>query len=184
MTGEQQIITLIKANKHDGFQRLFNLYYRPMCVFGAKYISSIDIVEDIVQDIFIKIWKHDDYDWLKHIRSYLFTAVKNSCISYLKKNKPISLDNLDYSWEKDLFIDIDDDELIKEKIQIVKKAISELPPGCRRVFDNVVVSGLKYTEAAEELGISVNTVKSQLKKAYRLIGDNLHLVTLFLLAGE
>ena len=180
MITDQNIVHSLSTNKKVGFQTLFDRYYRPMCIYGAKYIHSVDVVEDIVQDLFVKIWDRDDYKALENLRAYLFTAVKNACLSYIRKNKPEHLEDLDFSWEKDLYIQVDDDEDIQNKIDQVQAAIDKLPPACADVFNLVVLTGLKYQEAADELDISINTVKSQLKRAHRLLDEHLHLVILLL----
>lgn len=180
MTTDKKIVHSLSTNKKVGFQTLFDRYYRPMCIYGAKYIHSLDVVEDLVQDVFVKIWDRKDYEALSNLRAYLFTAIKNACLTYLRKNKPEHLEDLDFTWEQDLYIQVDEEEDVKDKIEQVQAAIEKLPPACSEVFNLVVLSGLKYQEAADDLGISVNTVKSQLKRAHRLLDEHLHLV-IFLL---
>ena len=184
VTTDQQIISTLKKDKQRGFKLLFDRYYRPMCVFGAKYIDSIDVVEDLVQDIFMNIWDSIDHSNVNNLKSYLFTSVRNRSLTYLKKKQPDHLEEINYDWQKDLYIQEDDEEEVARKIQEVKKAIAELPKGCQDVFNAVVIGGLKYQEAADELGVSINTIKSQLKKSYRLLNDKLHLVVLLLLIGN
>ncbi len=181
VTTDQHILALLEMDKKAGFKALFDRYYRPMCILGVKYINSLDVVEDLVQDIFTSVWKLDDYNKLSNIRSYLFTAVKNKSLTYLKKQKQISFEDINLDWEKDLYIQEDDNEIIQEKIQLVKEAIQELAPACREVFEKVVIAGASYKETAEDLNLSINTVKSQMKRAYRTLDNHLHIVLLLLL---
>lgn len=178
MTDEQLILLILKSDKQHGFKLLFYRYYRPMCVFGSKYINSIEVVEDIVQEILICLWNCKTFDRFTNLKSYLFTSVKNKCLSAIRKESPLSLNDSDLIWESDLFIQEDSKELIEEHISTLNRAISELSPACQEVFKMVAIERLKYREVADELNISINTVKTQVKKAYRLINAKLLFSTL------
>lgn len=180
MGSDQYILHLLKTDKQQGFRLLFDRYYRPMCVFGGKFIHNLDTVEDIVQEILMHIWNCNSFERFSNLKSYLFTSVKNKCISALKKESLLSLNDSELSWEKDLFIQEDQSELLESQICQITNAIEELSPACQEVFKMVALDRLKYREVAADLDISINTVKSQVKKAYRLINAKLSLSSLLI----
>ncbi len=178
---DPQILVVLKSDRQQGFKLLFDRYYRPMCVFGSKYIRDLDVVEDIVQDILIHVWNQSDFERFTGLKAYLFTSVKNKCLSTIKKEKLLHLDDLNIDWEKDLFLQDDSKEEIEKKVRAVEEAISELSPACQEVFKMVAIDRLKYREVADDLDISVNTVKTQMKKAYRIINSKLQILFLLVL---
>ena len=166
---EKDIINAFKDDKRQGFRMLYDAYYRPMCVFGAKFIDDEEAVKDLVQDILVAIWDKNELDKISNLKGYLYISVRNKCLRYLKKNKLEYIEDINVNWQNDLYIDEDDPMIVQEKIRRVKEIINTMPVGCKKVFETIVISGMKYQEAADELQLSINTVKTQMKKANRIL---------------
>ncbi|MDE5422134.1 sigma-70 family RNA polymerase sigma factor [Ancylomarina sp. DW003] len=155
-----------------GMDLLFSRYYKPLVLFGNAYLNDIHTSEDIVQDKFIQFWNEKLYENInsKSLSSYLFTLVKNACLNHIKKN-----DVLANSAEVE-FMDLAEEEakrIAEEGILKVKEALKELPEKTRQVVKYVMIQNMQYKEAAEELDVSVNTIKTLLKHGLKKLRTDL-----------
>lgn len=92
---DKHILYTLDTNKNNGLKLLFDRYYKPLCVFAIKYVYDLNLSEDIVQEVFIKIWEKKEFHTQMNLSAYLFTSVKNACISYLRKEQPLYVDSFD-----------------------------------------------------------------------------------------
>jgi RNA polymerase sigma-70 factor (ECF subfamily) len=107
------------------------------------------------------------------VKSYLYTAVRNHSLNYLKQNKRALSTSFD-SHERDQFAVSPEETLTeKEMHDAIQEAIHKLPPQCRQIYLMKRYDYLKYTEIAEILNISINTVKTQMKRALKSLSKNL-----------
>jgi len=172
------------------YKALFNAYYTPLCLFSNKYVGNIDLSKDVVQDVFINIWKkkivlRDEME----IKAYLYTSVKNKSLDYLKNKhqKFRSNQTLDdiKKLEKDSFFY--KEVVIVEASEILEKAINTLPFKCKNIIE-LSLKGLSNKQIAEELSVSINTIKTQKRIAYRklrpLLKDSFLLLSFSFLMGN
>ena len=143
--------------------------YTSLCLFANKYIENLEASQDLVQDVFIRIWEEKiAFKNDKAIKSYLYTAVKNQSLDYLKSvyvRTTQSLDVQDISkWEADMFFH--SEVVISDTNHILEKAITALPEKCAQII-RLSMKGMSNPEISEELKISVNTIKLQKKIAYK-----------------
>ncbi|MDX1283754.1 MAG: RNA polymerase sigma-70 factor [Draconibacterium sp.] len=147
------------------YESLFSEYYESLVRFAEKYIFDQHASEDLVQELFIHVWEQASRMEIKtSIKAYFYQAIRNKCLNYLKSLKVKDKHNLLYI---EALINGDDDAELydPEIIQKIKDAIDELPPQMSRVFRLKLLDGLKQDEIAAELDISVNSVKTHLKRA-------------------
>ena len=79
---DDNIMKLLKAQNEDGLKKLFNRYYKPLVIYSVKFVDSLFIAEDIVQDFIIHMWKDKKYYNINEsLKSYLFTSIRNSSIN-------------------------------------------------------------------------------------------------------
>lgn len=175
---DKHILHTLEANKSNGLKLLFERYYKPLCVFAIKYVYDLNLSEDVVQEVFIKIWEKKEFHSQMNLSAYLFTSVRNACIDYLRKEHPLYVDRFD---DKIVVEDYYTEEEILERNKKLMDTVENLPEKTREVFKAVVFHNLKYKEVAEELNISVNTVKSNLARAYRLLREVLDILVSYLL---
>ena len=169
------------------YEELFRTHFASLCYFAGKYIPDQDAGKEIVHTVFVNIWeKRDEFDFDKPAKSYLFTAVYNRCMNYIRDRKK--------------FVSQDDPAIVNEKAEPVLnsdhleaaelesriwKIINSLPEKCREIFILSRFEGNKYTEIAEKLDISVKTVETQMSKALKTLRDHLvdyiHLIILIVL---
>ncbi len=165
---EEQINALLVQVGNDdikAYNRLYNLFYAPLCVFARRYISDIETIEDCVQDVFFNIWKNrKDISIDISVRSYLLSATRNKCLSVIEKNRS----KLTYEqYILNTYDDYSADDLysVEELKRMIDEAVNNLPDKLRVVFCMSRYEHLTYKEIAEQLNISVKTVESYMNKS-------------------
>ena len=166
------------------FKQLFEEYYHPLNGFAKKFISDSDVCNDIVQESFVGLWaKRKDISNPSAIKSYLYTSVRNGSLNHLRseqmknknEDKVIALSS-DWYYE---------DSLLEEEVHSqIYEAIKDLPTQSRRVIV-MAMNGSTNVEIAEDLNVSINTVKTLKKRAYEFLRERLkgiHWVLLLLLS--
>lgn len=170
---EFELFRRIRNNDEFAFRIIFEKYYEGLCVYIHGFIPDKDMAKDIVQKVFINIWeKRKDINLKTSLSSYLFRAVRNESINYLKKNSkgnsgkklPFDIEriteNLKISREEGLSI------LIAQELKTkYLNAVEELPEQCRIVFKLSRFEGLSHKQITDKLDISLNTVEKQISRA-------------------
>ena len=164
----------LKNRNESAMAFIFNKYYRDLCFYSNKIIRDFEISRDIVQEVFIKLWDESNKlpDSLE-IKSYLYACVKNSSLNYIKKEaskdkyKAKILELLNSHVSNSTEVEY------KELVQAVENTINSLPDSMYKIFDLSRNEGLKNREIAEELGISIKTVESNITKALKIFRENL-----------
>ena len=159
-----------RVSKKKGFEDICKEYSKPMFLYALSFLISEEEAEDVIQEVFINFWKDDTYQKIKNevTKTYLFRSVKNNCLNRLKK-KNILCDCLDLLRE-----DIAEEEMMKwndELIQEVETEIARMPEQTREIIQGVFFHGMKYQEVADQLGVSINTVKTLLKNGMRYLRE-------------
>ncbi len=171
MENDDRIIEGLKKGDRAIFEDLYREYYVPLCYYCVRYVERIEDAEELVQDIFVKLWdKHEEIDINSSIGAYLHRAVQNYALNFLNKRKV--KDKYMLVQDKADFNTIDDGlfKLEQEELRVVlKKAILELPEKRRRIFELSRYDGLKNSLIAKQLSISVKTVESQMTKALKYL---------------
>jgi RNA polymerase sigma-70 factor (ECF subfamily) len=161
------------SNKdHFGeLENLFKMYFKDLVLFATIYVTEIATAEDIVQDMFFEFWKENKMNSVKsNPRQYLFTSTKNKCLMFLRKRK-FDFVEIDSGFQNIPFYILDDEE--KNVEDIVKGVIENLPEKRALIIKLHFFEGLKYTEISESLNISINTVKTQVRKALAQIREEI-----------
>ena len=165
----------------ENFDDLFRYNYRPLCLYALHYLQDVDLAEDIVQESYAALWeKLQEGAHVLNRKSYLYMMVRNRCLDHLRM-KGIPTESLK---PYDTYGIIDDDDA-QERSQTEARlwtAIDSLPEKCREVFILSKRDGLKYEEIAEELGLSVNTVRNQISKALKVLKEGVHKLYTFFFA--
>lgn len=171
-----------ETEQYHQFQTVFRAWYGPLCNYAVTFTKDPDISEDIVQDLFVKIWEQRRGLLTETaIRYYLFTAVRNNCITWLRREKQQII--LPFSDDQAMDLAADDQYPVDggptmtrtplktevDEMTLLQEAIGRLPPKCREVFLLSRFSKLSYKEIAASLDISPKTVENQLGKALRLL---------------
>lgn len=163
-------------------KHLFDMYYLRLCYFAHKMIDNREAAQDIAQDAFVAFWKkRSDFDNELSAKNFLYLTVKNACLNIIRHQQV----------EKRFVESQDASELEEEKISQniiraelageIHSAIAALPKGCGQVLTLAYFEGLKNEEIASQLGVSINTVKTQKARALQLLRLKLDVGTLLLI---
>lgn len=154
---------------------LFRRYYRQLCLFALHFTGEAEAAEDIVQDAFVALWERSPE--VRDPKSYLFTSVRNACLSWLRQRNNVADTLLETIPEEDL-------ESLADEEARLWSAIDALPRKRRQIFLLAKRDGFKYEEIAARLGISVHTVRNQMSKALAALkGAVRKIYSLFFCAG-
>ena len=176
MVIESQIIEGCKKGNHRSFHLLYQKCAPTMLGVCYRYSKTMDEAEDVLQDGFIKVFqKISTYQGRGSFEGWLRRIMVNTAINnYKSASKHYYHEDIDNDHNVELKAD---DVLLFEIVDYDKKQIirliHELPPGYKLVFNLYVIEGLTHKEIADELEISVNTSKSQLSKAKKLLRKKL-----------
>ncbi len=146
-------------------EELFKKNYALLCLVSFSIVKDKDVAKDIVQDFFVTFWnKRESISISTSFEAYARKSVKNLSLQYLnKKNKEQRLfDNIQPENSKPEFPFDKPNNKLDELINL-------LPEKRKEIFLSVVVHGKSYAEIAETNGISINTVKTQMKRAYAFL---------------
>ncbi len=149
--------------------RLFQLHYAELCAFARVILKDPDIAEDIVQDVFIKLWaKRAEIRFSPAIRAYLFTATKHACLNHIdKRQRRSELLNIYLEGMTAYAENVDAHIHYQDLQQKVAGAIDDLPPRCKEVFVLSRSHFKSHQEIADELGISIKAVEQHIGKALK-----------------
>jgi len=162
--------------RHDdqqAYKELFISFYSYLFHFALGIVKSKESAEEVVSDIFIKIWeKRDALEKIANLRVYLYVATRNLAFNYADKQKRSATNSIEeFSVEfKSRYFDPEQLLITADMMALIEKEIDRLPPKCRIIFKLVKEDNLKYKEVAEILNISLKTVENQLAIALRKIG--------------
>jgi len=154
------------------YESLYMLLSSQLQVFCFSFVKSQEAAEEIVSDVFIKLWQiRNKLAEIENLKVYLYTIAKNFCLNYIArnfKNPVIRLDEI--AFEPVVTLNTPEDLCISADIlNKIHQCIRELPPQCRIIFQLVKEDGMSYKEVAEILNISVLTVRNQVFIATRKI---------------
>ncbi|MEP2668407.1 MAG: RNA polymerase sigma-70 factor [Cyclobacteriaceae bacterium] len=153
------------------FEIIFKDLFKPLCGFAMKYVGDLDEAKNIVHEAFIAVWqKFETLPDDTNFKSYLYTAVRNRSLNYLRDRKQhVALDGIQEDGAEGASSDLEVKELERE----IELAINTLPEKCRMVFEMSRFEGLKYAEIAVKMNISVKTVEAQMSKALSVMKKQL-----------
>lgn len=147
----------------------FEIHYTALCKKAYFYIEDIDDAKDIVQEVFLKLLDKKNLNEIKDFKSYLNRSVVNASLKWIAKQKKKKKIDHTIEIQKGTEYSIEDSIIKDESSTILNKELNNLPEKCKEIFVLCVLEDLKYQEAADTLGVSINTVKSQIKKAYKIL---------------
>ncbi len=170
---DKYLVSAIQIGDYQAFKILFDGYYAGLCKFAGGYVNSRETAEDLVSDLFVKIWEQPQLLAASYsLKGYLYRSIYNSCMNYITRTR-IKFDNLDPETAGRL-IDLMPKSfeelpstalLVAELDEEIEKAISKLPAECGKIFIMSRKEELSHREIAQKLNISENTVKVQIYRA-------------------
>jgi len=174
LTEEKEMYLKLKEGDEGAFNALFRKYYSAMCLFANQFLHDRELAEEIVQEMFVKIWeKRTILNIETSVKQYLFRSVRNHCLNQIQHekikkqyaNKVLESAHREINTEQ-YYLEVD-------LIRRIEKSIESLPPKRKEIFKLSREQGLKYKEIADDLGISIKTVEAQMGLALKYLRDDL-----------
>lgn len=169
------ILAELKQGSEQAYQRLFYAYFADLVLYAASILKDREAAEDIVQELFITFWQEQKYRGIDSgLEGYLYRSARNICLNYLRDKKRRN----DRLWKamteatEKVSLSLDELEFEREQEEIFR-AYHQLPVHCKQIFTLCCFEGLKYQEVADQLDISINTVRTQMGRAFKFLRDAL-----------
>jgi RNA polymerase sigma-70 factor, ECF subfamily len=172
---DEKMMQEIKADNMFAFDVLYKKYSKKLYKFGFYILKSQEEAENLIQDVYLNLWENRfKVEKDSSVKSYLFSIAYNSAISIIRKKARESqfieyLKSLQEINEEPVNVELEYNELANKLDEIIK----ELPPRQKVVYLLNRVEGLKYSEIAERLQISVNTIENHMSRALKTIREKL-----------
>jgi RNA polymerase sigma-70 factor (ECF subfamily) len=171
---ELDIIKKIRIGDQYAFRDLFKKHYSSLVKSARRYVGNTQIAEDIVEDVFLNIWKkRTQLNINTSVKAYLFSMVRNHALNHVKRKKLEETDSFYLNITIPSNVSADQQVTINELTEHIQKAIAELPERTRCVFTMHRYDNLKYSEIAEVLKIAEGTVETHMVRALKFLRKRL-----------
>lgn len=169
---DKNIIENVNRGREDAFSELYKAYYVYLNSIAICYLYDKNIAAEVVDDVFVNIW-YKRGNLVFPVHAYLVRSVQNGCLNYIRMQQSFStvLDE-----HKDSMLSFQEEYIastpvplqyveMRETEQEIRAAVNQLPPKCRSVFEAYFYSGKSSQDIAEEMDLTISTVRVQLKNA-------------------
>lgn len=171
MSDEALLFRRMQEGDWAAFDFFFKEFTERLYLYAVAFVKERAPAEDIVQEVFIYLWTNrSKIRYTGSVYAYLLQSVKNACLNWKAHQLVEEKYKKTAAETEDSFISESEWEELRQKVM---GAVDSLPPKCREIFVMGAIDGLKYQDIACQLGVSVNTVKTQMKFAYRKIKGQL-----------
>jgi RNA polymerase sigma-70 factor (ECF subfamily) len=183
----------IQKGDQASFKILYQEYYPILCYYANRLLNDHFLAEEVVQDIFVRVWEMRSgiFSQGNSLKTYLYRSVHTRCLNLLKHQKTRKASMIRH-FSSEAWISIAEnygfDEFLIEKIdsedmeETLEKMIEELPAQCRDIFRKSRMDNMTNEEIAEQTGISINTVRTQIYRALQKLKKGLYLIATLLFA--
>lgn len=165
--------------KQDGhaFTELYNRYWGLMFTHARRMVKDDDLANDIVQEVFLKLWQHSkSINISGSVSGYLYRSLRNHILNHIEKQR-VRQDYLTSlaRWIQEGHRDTEDEMAVRELEEQIESEVTHLPPRMRQVFELSRHACLSYKEIAAQVNISEGTVKKQIYNALKILKNKLSL---------
>ncbi len=157
----------------QNFREIYDTYFEPLCKFLNFYTRDVSVVEEVVQDVFLKLWEDREVLEIQYIKTFLYNAARNRMLNELRnsQNRNMLLEQwATQELERDSAEDCVD---MEEFVSLLRERVDNLPTGCREIYVMSREEQMSYREIAERKGISVKTVEAQMGIALKRIREGM-----------
>ncbi len=169
MIRDTDIIGRIRQGDVRQFESLFRSSYVSLVRYAKRLLKDQDTAEEIVQDLFYRIWK--DREKIKiesSLNGYLFRSVHNRCLHFIEHSRIVEKHAEEMSYRQPENPENPSEILNYKELQAkIASILEKLPERCGKIFYMNRFEGLKYTEIAEKLSVSVKTVEANMGRALK-----------------
>ncbi len=168
MVEEFELVFRIKDGDKKAFEQVFHQYYGVLCSLAKRYMKDSDMSEEMVCQVFFHLWEnrsHLEVD--SSLKNYLIRSVHNRCLNALRHQKVVQKHAEDFTLDDSAGVELETPHDFAQQSEIesiIKRVVDSLPEQCRRIFIMSREENLSHKEIADQLQVSVNTVKTQLSR--------------------
>ena len=170
---EPELLDRLRRGDEAAFDTIFRTHYPQLVLVAENMLGDRGLAEEIAQEVMLELWKRREALALESLRAYLIRATRNRALNQIRHEKVTRQAEPFAAGESSAPASAEADLADQEIESAVKAAVQQLPDRCREVFELSRVHGLKYSEIARTLDISVKTVEAQMGKALRIMRDKL-----------
>jgi len=169
MTGDAEIIRRIKEGDKGQFESLFRSSYVSLVRYAMTIIKDHDSAEEIVQELFFRLWQDKEKIKIESsLNGYLFRSVHNRCLHFIDHARVVDRHAEEVSHNQPESAENPSEILLHKELQErIAGVLEKLPERCGKIFCMSRFEGLKYSEIAEKLAVSVKTVESNMGRALK-----------------
>jgi RNA polymerase sigma-70 factor, ECF subfamily len=172
LTWGPEWVRRLRVGDEAAFEDAFRTYAPALCAFAFRYVGSRAVAEDLVQDLFLTIWrKREELDITGAVGSYLYTATRNRALNHLQREQAGERFRVALLERLDASMSAGEEEMLTT--MEMQRALDELPERCGLIFRLSRQEGMTYAEIAASLGLSVKTVETQMGRALKRLRDRL-----------
>ena len=177
---ESRWVDGIRRGDSGAFTQLFDAFYERLCAFAEGFVSSPDVAEELVEEVFFRIWKQrNEWRLTGSLKGYLYTAVRNQALKHLdheavknRTEQEVALSGRSPGMSEPT-PSVEAQLDAKELGVAVQQAVVALPERCREAFLLHRQHGLSYAEIAQVMEIAVSSVEKHLIRAMRILRESL-----------
>lgn len=170
LNDEALLLRMISSRDEIAFRVFFDRYRKLVFNYANYWIRSKELAEEIMLDVFLKIWQLESPEEIINAEYFLRAVTKNMVISALRRKTLTIVAAADLAEEVVSYQDSPEEiALQKEAGNMLAEAVNQLPAQQRKVYELCRVEGLKYSQAAEKLALSPLTVKTHMQQALRFL---------------
>ena len=161
-----------ETDERAAFETIFRSHYQALVGFGARYTGSIASAEEVVQEVFLALWRQRaTMPPADKLGSYLYRAVHNRALNVVRHERVIRVRNSEFV--EPLSAPADERLLREEAERLIQAALDRLPDRCRLIFILSREQKLTYAQIAQVAGVSIKTVETQMGRALRSLRNAL-----------
>lgn len=172
MLTESEILKRLSEGDKLVFKDIYQLYYSDLCKYAYfKFSNNIDVVKDIVQGVFVKLWeKRENIGHIISLKAYLYKSVYNTALNYMEHDNVRKKHQSEMAYRyKNIESEENAGDYESEKLEEVSRYIEEMPEQTKKVFILKYKKGKTYKEIASEMDISPKTVETLIYRGLKSI---------------
>jgi RNA polymerase sigma-70 factor (family 1) len=155
----------------ESFIAFYRNHYASFCFFANRFVNDSVIAEDIVGDVALRLWaKRGELQNVSALKSYFYASIRNACLDWIHKEKrksskeTVYLQHTNHEQRNAL-----ENMIHAEVLQRVEEALRSLPPQCQKIFTKLFIEGKTLSETADEMKLSLSTIKNQRQRGIMLL---------------
>lgn len=165
----------LREGDEKAFSQIFRMLYPAMCFYALRYTGDQAAAEDVAEGALLKIWeRHTNFYNYQVLRSFLYRVVHNDSVNWIKYRERRGAHEKEMALHAEFAEASVLENIVRAEVfNDVYAAFAKLPPRCRQIISMIFFEGKKTREVAEELDLSIGTVKTQKARGLMLMRNHL-----------